>query len=146
MTIKIRREPSAFYRRYRAAARKFEAAGAAMCAAGLAYNVAFSEFARWPGLVAAGTGICVFALGAASLRPHNAVKSFALQCLEHPDSEHARGLLDALEARKKIRLTAASSQLLGKAILAYACAESADKELAERLAKAMREHVAGKVF
>ncbi len=140
------RRPASCYARYRAAARRFEAAGAAIFAAGLACNAAFKEFARWPGPLAMGIGVCVWALGAASLRPHNEVKAFAMQCLECPDAEHAQGLLDALEARKKVRLTPASSRLVGKAVLAYACAESADRELAERLAKAVSDRVANKPF
>lgn len=129
------------YRRYRAAARRFELAGAALLAAGALCYAAFGDSIKWPGVALGGFGLCVFALGAASLRPHNAVKSFALQCMRNPNEEYARGLLDALTAERRIRLTMRSIRMVEGAVITYARTENADKELAERLAAAMHERV-----
>ena len=81
------------YTRYRATARRFELFGAAILAAGVLCYTAFGDSVKWPGVALGAVGLCAFALGAASLRPHNVVKSFALQCMQNPNEEYARGLL-----------------------------------------------------
>lgn len=124
------------YTRYRATARRFELAGAALLAAGVLCYMAFGDSVKWPGV----------ALGAASLRPHNAVKSFALQCMQNPNEEYARGLLDAITAERRIRLTMRSIRMVEGAVITYAHTENADKELAERLAAAMHEHLVKKTI
>ena len=78
------------YTRYRATARRFELFGAATLAAGVLCYTAFGDSVKWPGVALGAVGLCAFALGAASLRPHNAVKSFALQCMQNPNEEYAR--------------------------------------------------------
>ncbi len=140
------RDEASCYKRYRKAALRFEMAGAALLAAGVLLHAAFGASVRWPGLLTGGVGLCVLALGAASLRPHNVIKSFALQCAQHPNEEYARGLLDALTAQKKIRLTARSIRMAESAVLAYACSEGADKELAKTLNCALHERVVKKMF
>lgn len=134
------------YTRYRATARRFELAGAALLAAGVLCYMAFGDSVKWPGVALGGFGLCVFALGAASLRPHNAVKSFALQCMQNPNEEYARGLLDAITAERRIRLTMRSIRMVEGAVITYAHTENADKELAERLAAAMHEHLVKKTI
>lgn len=134
------------YTRYRATARRFELAGAALLAAGVLCYMAFGDSVKWPGVALGGFGLCVFALGAASLRPHNVVKSFALQCMQNPNEEYARGLLDAITAERRIRLTMRSIRMVEGAVITYAHAENADKELAERLAAAMHEHLVKKTI
>ena len=86
------------YTRYRPTARRFELFGAAILAAGVLCYTAFGDSVKWPGVALGAVGLCAFALGAASLRPHNVVKSFALQCMQNPNEEYARGLLNALTA------------------------------------------------
>ncbi len=132
-----------YYKRYRTAARRFEAAGAALFAAGAACHAALGASAKWPGLLL-GAGVCVFALGAASLSPRNVIKSFAFRCAHEPNAEYAEGLLAALTAQKKIRLTARSINVVESAVLAYACSPGADKELAKTLNCALHERVVKK--
>lgn len=134
------------YTRYRATARRFELAGAALLAAGILCCMAFGDSVKWPGVALGGFGLCAFALGAASLRPHNVVKSFALQCMQNPNEEYASGLLDAITAERKIRLTMRSIRMVEGAVITYAHTENADKELAERLAAAMHEHLVKKTI
>lgn len=134
------------YTRYRATARRFELAGAALLAAGVICYMAFGDYVKWPGVALGGIGLCVFALGAASLRPHNVVKSFALQCMQNPNEEYARGLLDAITSERRIRLTMRSIRMVEGAVITYAHTENADKELAERLAAAMHEHLVKKTI
>ncbi len=134
------------YTRYRATARRFELAGAALLAAGVLCCMAFSDSVKWPGVALGGFGLCAFALGAASLRPHNVVKSFALQCMQNPNEEYASGLLDAITAERRIRLTMRSIRMVEGAVITYAHTENADKELAERLAAAMHEHLVKKTI
>ena len=124
------------YTRYRATARRFELFGAAILAAGVLCYTAFGDSVKWPGV----------ALGAASLRPHNVVKSFALQCMQNPNEEYARGLLNALTAERRIRLTMRSIRMVEGAVITYARTENVNKELAERLAAALHEHVVKKTF
>ena len=144
------------YTRYRATARRFELFGAAILAAGvLCYTAlaagvlcytAFGDSVKWPGVALGAVGLCAFALGAASLRPHNVVKSFALQCMQNPNEEYARGLLNALTAERRIRLTMRSIRMVEGAVITYARTENVNKELAERLAAALHEHVVKKTF
>ena len=134
------------YTRYRATARRFELAGAAIFAAGVLCYMAFGDSVKWPGLVLGCVGLCALALGAASLRPHNVVKSFALQCMQNPNEEYAHGLLNALTAERKIRLTMRSIRMVESAVIVYARTENVNKELAERLAAALHEHVVKKTF
>ena len=100
------------YTRYRATARRFELFGAAILAAGVLCYTAFGDSVKWPGVALGAVGLCAFALGAASLRPHNVVKSFALQCMQNPNEEYARGLLNALTAERRIRLTMRSIRMV----------------------------------
>ena len=138
------------YTRYRATARRFELFGAAILAAGVLCYTAFGDSVKWPGVALGAVGLCAFALGAASLRPHNVVKSFALQCMQNPNEEYARGLLNALTAERRIRLTMRltmrSIRMVEGAVITYARTENVDKELAERLAAALHEHVVKKTF
>ena len=52
----------------------------------------------------------------------------------------------SLEAQRKVRLTAASLQMIEKAVLVYACSANADKALAERMAQALGDRVVKKTF
>ena len=104
------------YTRYRATARRFELFGAAILAAGVLCYTAFGDSVKWPGVALGAVGLCAFALGAASLRPHNVVKSFALQCMQNPNEEYARGLLNALTAERRIRLTMRSIRMVEGAV------------------------------
>lgn len=134
------------YTRYRAAARRFELAGAALLACGVLCCTAFGDYVKWPGAALGGLGLCVLALGAASLRPHNIVKAFALQCMQNPNEEYARGLLSAVTSERRIRLTMRSIRMVEGAVMAYAHTENADKELAGRLVAAMHEHLVKKTI
>lgn len=134
------------YTRYRATARRFEIAGAAILAAGVLCHTALGESVKWPGLVLGGLGLCALALGAASLRPHNVVKSFAIQCVQNPSEEYAHGLLNALTAERRLPLTARSIRMVESAVIVYARSENVNKELAERLAAALHERVVKKRF
>ena len=140
------RQEAQCYARYRATARRFEIAGAAILAAGVLCHMAFGESVKWPGLALGGLGLCVLALGAASLRPHNVVKSFAIQCVQNPTEEYAHGLLNALTAERRLPLTARSIRMVESAIVVYARTENVNKELAERLAAALHERVVKKRF
>ena len=75
------------YTRYRATARRFELFGAAILAAGVLCYTAFGDSVKWPGVALGAVGLCAFALGAASLRPHNVVKYFARQGMQYPNEE-----------------------------------------------------------
>lgn len=134
------------YTRYRATARRFELAGAGIFVAGALCYMAFGDSVKWPGVVLGVIGLCAFALGAASLRPHNVVKSFALQCMQNPNEEYAHGLLNALTAERRIHLTMRSIRMVEGAVITYARTENVNKELAERLAAALHEHVVKKAF
>ena len=57
-----------------------------------------------------------------------------------------RGLLNALTAERRIRLTMRSIRMVEGAVITYARTENVDKELAERLAAALHEHVVKKTF
>lgn len=134
------------YTRYRAMSRRFEFVGAAIFAAGLLGYQIFGASVKWPWLTLCFAGFCAAALGAAALRPHNVIKSFALQCMQNPTRELAEGLLNSLEAQRKVRLTAASIQMIEKAVLVYGCSADVDKALAERLAQALGDRVVKKTF
>ena len=66
--------------------------------------------------------------------------------MQNPTRDVAEGLLNALEAQRKVRLTAASLQMIEKAVLVYACSANADKALAERMAQALGDRVVKKTF
>lgn len=142
----MNRNEAESYKRYRAMSRRFELIGAAIFAAGVLCYAAFGNYVKWPGLALGFIGFCAAALGAAALRPHNVIKSFALQCMQNPTRDVAEGLLNALEAQRKVRLTAASLQMIEKAVLVYACSANADKALAERMAQALGDRVVKKKF
>ena len=135
-----------YYKRYCAAARRFEIIGGALLAAGILCDVVFGAPAVWLTLLLAGVGACVLAIGGASLRPHNVVKSFARQCMQQPSDEFAQGLLDALQAQPKIRLVSSSIQLVEGAVALYANFDDADPQLSRQLRQALEERVVKKVF
>ena len=118
------------YTRYRATARRFELFGAAILAAGVLCYTAFGDSVKWPGVALGAVGLC----------------AFALQCMQNPNEEYARGLLNALTAERRIRLTMRSIRMVEGAVITYARTENVNKELAERLAAALHEHVVKKTF
>ena len=66
--------------------------------------------------------------------------------MQNPNEEYARGLLNALTAERRIRLTMRSIRMVEGAVITYARTENVDKELAERLAAALHERVVKKTF
>lgn len=134
------------FARYKAAARKVQMTGLAVFAAGALLRVALGARLEWPGLLVGGIGVCIIMAGVACTRPHNVIKTFASLCARDPSREHALCLLSALTAKRKVRMTAASISAIEQAIVAYARTDGADKELAEQLAAALRDHVARKMF
>lgn len=135
-----------YYKRYCGAARRFELAGGLIAAAGLLARLAAGSSMNTVGLLLVLVGLCVFALGAASLRPHNAVKSFARECIQQPSDAFAQGLLDALEATPKLALVSSSLDLVTQAVELYAQFEDSDPELARRLQQAVEHRIVRKKF
>lgn len=135
-----------YYKRYRGAARRFELAGGLIAAAGLLIRLAAGSSMNTVCLLLVMIGLCVFALGAASLCPHNAVKSFARECVQQPSDAFAQGLLDALEATPKLALVASSMDLVNQAVELYSQFEDADPELAKRLQQAAESRIIRKKF
>lgn len=137
---------SSYYKRYCAAAKRFELIGGVLLGAGILCDVVFGAPVIAVSVLTAGIGGCLLAIGGASLRPHNVIKSFARQCLQEPSDEFARGLLEALESEKKIRLVASSIQLVEGAVALYSQFDDADPELSSRLQRALEERVVKKMF
>lgn len=132
--------------RYRAAVRRIQKIGLAVFAAGALLRFALGAQLEWPGLLVGGIGVCIIMAGVACLRPHNVIKTFASLCLREPSKDNALCLLSALEAKKKVRMTATSISSIEQAIVAYASTDDVDKELAEKLAAALNSHVVRKMF
>lgn len=91
-------------------------------------------------------GTVLLILGGSCHRPHNAIKSFARQCIQDSSEDFAQGLLDALEAHSSIQLTKPSISLVENAIECYSKSEGADPELVSKLKTAVETRVRRKVF
>lgn len=139
-------DKSNYYRRFRAAALRFEVIGGILLAVGIAANFLFHTSLLAVSLIFAGPGALLLILGGSSLQPHNLVKSFAQQCVREPGREMAQGLLDALCSTSKIRLMAGSIQLVQSAIAVYADTPDADLALVQRLRDEAENRLVQKVF
>lgn len=135
-----------YYKRYCGAARRFELVGGLIAAIGILLRLLVGTSMNSFGLLLVLAGLCVFAIGAASLRPNNAVKSFARQCIQEPSDAFAQGLLDALESAPKLPLVASSIDLVQNAVELYSQFEDADPELARKLRQAMDHRIIRKRF
>ena len=135
-----------YYKRYCGAARRFGLVGGLIAVAGLLIRFVAGSGISTLGLLLVLVGLCVFALGAASLQPHNAVKSFARECIQQPSDAFAQGLLDALESTPKLALVASSADLVTQAVELYSRFEDADPVLAKRLQQAAANRIVRKKF
>lgn len=135
-----------YYKRYCGAARRFELVGGLIAAVGILLRLVAGKSMNSLGLLLVLAGLCVFAIGAASLRPNNAVKSFARQCVQEPSDAFAQGLLEALESSPKLPLVASSIDLVHSAIALYCQFEDADPELSQRLQEAEASRIIRKRF
>ncbi|MDO4270289.1 MAG: hypothetical protein Q4C72_05095 [Eubacteriales bacterium] len=136
---------SSYYARYRKTAFSFVWSGALLAAIG-AISCASQRPAPAAGVLLTSLGVVALLFGGSCLLPHNLVKSFAQQCAGEPDEPLARGLLEGLTARKRIRLTRRSLELVRTAIAAYAAAGGADPELVRQLEQAVEAHLSRKIF
>lgn len=139
-------EEGSYYKRYCGAARRFELIGGLIAAVGIVLRLIVGVGMNSFGLLLVMIGLCVFAIGAASLRPNNAVKSFARQCVQQPTDEFAQGLLDALESTPKLPLVASSIDLVHNAVDLYTQFDDADPQLAARLKEAVENRIVTKRF
>ena len=135
-----------YYVRYCATAKKYEAAGTLILAAAILVDMLTHSAMFTLTLLAAGAGAILLAIGGASLRPHNAIKSFASQMSRQPSDEFAQGLLDALTANKKVQLVPRSIQMVESAIVLYAQTDDADEEILTSLRTALENRVIPKKF
>lgn len=139
-------EKSDYYRRFRAAALRFEIIGGILLAVGIGANFLFHASLLAVSLIFAGPGALLLLLGGSSLQPHNLVKSFAQQCIREPGREMAQGLLDAICANPKTRMMAGSIRLVENAIAVYAATGDADQALVQRLREEAQARLVKKVF
>ncbi len=134
-----------YYQRYLKSARKFAIVGAVGTAAGLLVLMTATEPLRTAGLVVFLIGALASALGGSSMLPHNAVRAFARQCAQNPSREAAEGLIEALNSRRKIRLSSRSLVILAQA--AAGCQHLEDGEaLSEKIQQACKDHIVRKSF
>ena len=135
-----------YYKRFRAAAIRFEVIGGALLAIGIGANFIFGNSMLAVSLIFAGPGALLLILGGSSLRPHNLVKAFAQQCMREPSREMAQGLLDALHSSKRIRLMGRSIQVVQAAVEVYANTEDADPDIVDQLRRTVADSVVKKMF
>ncbi len=135
-----------YYERYRGAAKRFEAIGCLMIAGAILLDVVTGASMRWLSLLFAVLGAVPLLIGGASLRPHNAIKSFAQQCVQQPTDAFAQGLLDALRAEKKVKLVSSSIAMVENAVDVYAQFEESDPKLIEELREALQTQISKKAF
>lgn len=140
-------EESSYYERYRSSARRFAVVGVAGLAAGGASLAASGGgLVQALGLVVVLIGAVTLALGGSSLLPRNAVRAFARQCAQTPGREMAQGLLDAMTARKKIRMAPSSIFMVDQAVARYAQTEGTDEDLLDKLREARANNLVPKRF
>ncbi len=140
-------EESSYYERYRGSARRFAVVGVAgLAAGGLSLAASGGGIVQALGLIVVLIGAVTLALGGSSLLPHNAVRAFARQCVQTPGREIAQGLLDALTARKKIRVASSGIFMVDQALARYAQTEDADEALLEKLREARKNNLVEKRF
>lgn len=135
-----------YFRRYRAAAVRFEIIGGALLAAAVLLTLLPGGSLLSLGLLLAAVGAFLLLIGGSSLRPHNLVKAFAQQCAREPGHEIAQGLLDAMQCAGRIRLVQRSIDSVDFAIQVYECLDDADPALIQQLRQAKQEHLARKAF
>lgn len=135
-----------YYKQYCGAARRFELVGGFIAAAGILLRLAAGSSVNTVSLLLVLAGLCVFSIGAASLRPNNAVKSFARQYIQQPNDAFAQGLLDALETTPKLALVPSSIDLVTRAVELYCQFDDADPELSNRLQQAVTSRIVTKRF
>lgn len=137
---------TSYYQRYCSAAKRFEFIGAAILIAGILLNAAIGASVLVVTWICAAVGACLLIIGGSSLRPHNIIKSFAQQCIENPSNAFAQGLLDALEAEKKVQLVSASIAMVEQAVTLYEQFDDSDPVLAQKLRQAFENRVVKKAF
>lgn len=135
-----------YYRRYCAAAKRFELIGGVIVVGSILFDVLTKASLRGVSLLAAVIGAVLLLIGGSSLRPHNVIKSFAQQCEQQPTDEFAQGLLDALRAANKVKLVSSSIALVKNAVEVYAQFEESDPQLTEALREAVKTRISKKVF
>ena len=135
-----------YYQRYCSAAKRFEWIGAAILIAGILLNATVGSSVPAVTWICAAIGACLLIIGGSSLRPHNIIKSFARQCIENPSDAFAQGLLDALEAAKKVQLVSSSIVVVEQAVTLYEQFDDSDPVLAQKLRRAFENRVVKKAF
>ena len=139
-------EKVSYYSRYRQAAARFLLIGGVCAAVGALLMAGLPVSLPLPGALLLFVGVLLAALGGSSLQSHNTVKAFARQCITDPDEGTARGLLQALQAHRKLALVQGSLQLVENAIIAYERSPGADPQLAEQLRATAEKNLVRKRF